>query len=100
LPFGTVRVKFGGGEGGHNGLKDITRALGTRDYVRIRCGIGRPPGRQDAADYVLRDFPPAQRGALASVIARAADAVESLLISGLAATQLAFHTDDDGGAAP
>jgi PTH1 family peptidyl-tRNA hydrolase len=100
LPFGTVRLKSGGGESGHNGLKDITRALGTRDYLRIRCGIGRPPGLQDAADYVLRDFPPAQRGALAGVIAHAADAVESLLISGLAATQVAFHTDAAGEGTP
>jgi PTH1 family peptidyl-tRNA hydrolase len=95
LPFGTVRLKSGGGEGGHNGLKDITRALGTRDYLRIRCGIERPPGREDAAAYVLRDFPAVQRVALGDFVSHAADAVESLVLHGLAATQLAFHTRDE-----
>jgi PTH1 family peptidyl-tRNA hydrolase len=96
LPLGTVRLKAGGGEGGHNGLKDITRALGTRNYMRVRCGIGRPPGRMEAADYVLRDFAPAQRGVVAGVIDRAADAVTQLVIDGLGPAQLAFHTRDDG----
>ena len=61
LPYGTIRVKFGGGEGGHNGLRSISAALGTKDYLRVRFGIGRPPGRLDPADYVLRDFSAAER---------------------------------------
>ncbi|MDR1426877.1 MAG: aminoacyl-tRNA hydrolase [Bifidobacteriaceae bacterium] len=94
LSFGTVRLKMGGGEGGHNGLKDISRSLGTKDYLRVRCGIGRPPGRMDAADYVLRDFAPAQRAALSTELDRAADAVEQLILQGLTATQLTVHTRD------
>lgn len=100
LPFGSVRLKVGGGEGGHNGLKDITRALGTRDYVRIRCGIGRPPGRMDPADYVLRDFPPIQRGILTDVVDRAASAAERLVIEGLGSAQLEFHTREPDAGAP
>src|SRR5690606_15648206 len=61
LPPTTLRLKRGGGEGGHNGLKSISGSVGTRDYVRLRVGIGRPPGRMDAADFVLRDFAPAER---------------------------------------
>ncbi len=56
LPFGVVRVKAGGGDNGHNGLRSVTSSLGTRDYARVRVGIGRPPGRMDPADFVLRDF--------------------------------------------
>ncbi|HEV2087340.1 MAG TPA: aminoacyl-tRNA hydrolase, partial [Cryptosporangiaceae bacterium] len=56
LPFGAVRLKLGGGDNGHNGLRSVTRSLGTREYLRVRVGIGRPPGRQDPADYVLKDF--------------------------------------------
>jgi PTH1 family peptidyl-tRNA hydrolase len=97
LPFGVVRLKAGGGEGGHNGVRDVTRALGTRDYVRVRLGIGRPPGRQDAADYVLRDFPAAQRAEVAALVARGADAVERLVLDGLGPAQLAFHTPDPEG---
>ncbi|MCL2465732.1 MAG: aminoacyl-tRNA hydrolase [Micrococcales bacterium] len=91
ISFADVRVKRGGGEGGHNGLKDISRALGTRDYLRVRVGIGRPPGRQDPADYVLSDFPAAQRRELGWVVDRAADAVETLVRLGLDATQRIFH---------
>ena len=61
IPFGTLRLKLGGGSGGHNGLRSITQALGTPDYYRVRFGIGRPPGRMDPAVYVLRDFPAAER---------------------------------------
>ncbi|CAI3794877.1 Peptidyl-tRNA hydrolase [Pseudarthrobacter sp. MM222] len=56
IPFNTVKIKIGGGEGGHNGLRDISKALATKDYLRVRVGVGRPPGRMDTADYVLRDF--------------------------------------------
>ncbi|UER55111.1 aminoacyl-tRNA hydrolase [Kineosporiaceae bacterium SCSIO 59966] len=92
LPFGTLRLKRGGGEGGHNGLRDISKALGTRDYVRLRCGIGRPPGRMDPADYVLRDFSPAERADLPFLLADAADAVELVVTEGLERAQLTVHT--------
>lgn len=91
LPYGTVRLKVGGGDSGHNGLKSITAALGTRDYARVRFGISRPPGRQDPADYVLRDFAAAERKTLDLELDRAADAVEMLLADGLAPAQNAFH---------
>jgi peptidyl-tRNA hydrolase, PTH1 family len=91
LPFGTVRLKLGGGDNGHNGLRSITAALGSRDYCRIRIGIGRPPGRMDPADFVLRDFSAADRKELPEVLGRAADAVKVLLARGLAAAQNEFH---------
>ena len=91
LPFGTVRLKRGGGDNGHNGLRSVTAHLGTRDYYRVRIGIGRPPGRMDPAAYVLRDFAAPERQELPLVLERAADAVETLLSSGLAAAQNAFH---------
>jgi peptidyl-tRNA hydrolase, PTH1 family len=91
LPFGTLRLKLGGGDNGHNGLRSITSALHTKDYYRARVGIGRPPGRMDPADYVLRDFSAAERTELPELLGRAADAVEMLLAQGLAATQNAFH---------
>ena len=98
LPFGTIRLKRGGGDNGHNGLRSVTAHLGTRDYYRVRIGIGRPPGRMDPAAYVLRDFSAAERKELPLVLERAADAVESLLASGLAAAQNAFHGDGPAGA--
>ncbi|MCL2423669.1 MAG: aminoacyl-tRNA hydrolase [Micrococcales bacterium] len=91
IAFADVRLKLGGGEGGHNGLKDISRALGTRDYLRVRVGIGRPPGRQDPADYVLSDFAASERRELGWVVDRAADAVETLVRCGLDACQRLFH---------
>jgi PTH1 family peptidyl-tRNA hydrolase len=91
LPFGTIRLKHGGGDGGHNGLRSVTRALGTREYNRVRVGIGRPAGRQDPADYVLSNFGPAERKELPLAIELAADAVEALLRSGLAAAQNEIH---------
>ncbi|HVK21294.1 MAG TPA: aminoacyl-tRNA hydrolase [Actinokineospora sp.] len=91
LPFGAVRLKLGGGENGHNGLRSITKSLGTKEYHRVRFGIGRPPGRMDPADYVLRDFAPAERKELAFEIDRCADAVEALVSQGLEAAQNAFH---------
>jgi PTH1 family peptidyl-tRNA hydrolase len=91
LPYGTIRVKQGGGEGGHNGLRSISAYLGTRDYLRVRFGIGRPPGRMDPADFVLRDFSAAERADLGVCLEQAADAVEMLLTDGLLATQNRLH---------
>lgn len=91
LPFGTLRLKRGGGDGGHNGLKSITTALGSKDYARVRVGIGRPPGRQDPADYVLREFSAAERKDLAVDVDRAADAVELLIAQGVEAAQNTYH---------
>ena len=82
LPYGALRIKRGGGDGGHNGLRSATAALGSNDYLRVRFGIGRPPGRQDPADYVLHDFTAAERKELAYLVDRAADAVEALLADG------------------
>lgn len=92
IEFGTVRLKCGGGEGGHNGLKDISKAFGTKDYYRIRIGVGRPPGRQSAADYVLRPFGSAERTELPIALDRASDAVELLVKSGLVAAQQDIHS--------
>jgi PTH1 family peptidyl-tRNA hydrolase len=94
LPLGTVKMKRGGGEGGNNGLKDITRALGTKDYVRVRGGVGRPPGRMDAADYVLRPFAAKERGDAEWMVGVAADAVEAIVLIGLEAAQQKFHSAD------
>jgi peptidyl-tRNA hydrolase, PTH1 family len=91
IPFADVRLKFGGGDNGHNGLRSVTSALGSRDYYRIRIGIGRPPGRMDPADYVLHDFSVAERTLLPLVVERSADAAESLLQDGLAAAQNEFN---------
>ncbi|MDQ1742356.1 MAG: peptidyl-tRNA hydrolase, family [Pseudonocardiales bacterium] len=92
LPFGALRLKRGGGEGGHNGLKSTSAALGSKDYLRVRFGIGRPPGRQDPADYVLREFAAAERKELAFLFDRAADAVEALRTKRLEPAQNAFHS--------
>ena len=93
LPFGALRLKLGGGDNGHNGLRSITQALGTRDYYRVRFGIGRPPGRMDPAVYVLRDFTAAERKDLPLFVDRCADATETLITKGLADAQNAYHTD-------
>lgn len=92
IPFADVRLKRGGGEGGHNGLRDTTKALGTKDYVRVRVGIGRPPGRMDPADFVLRDFSTVERKELPFLLDAAADAVEAVVTLGLEAAQQRFHT--------
>ena len=92
IPFGVLRLKRGGGEGGHNGLRDISKALGTRDYVRVRVGIGRPPGRMDAADFVLHDFSPAERKELPLLLSDAADAVELVVTTGLEPAQQRVHS--------
>ncbi|MEW9529013.1 aminoacyl-tRNA hydrolase [Microbispora sp. NPDC049125] len=100
VPYGALRAKAGGGDNGHNGLKSITKSLGTREYLRIRFGIGRPPGRMDPADYVLRDFATAERKDLPFLVDRAADMVESLITAGLEATQNGFHAGDLNPAKP
>ncbi|HET8971334.1 MAG TPA: aminoacyl-tRNA hydrolase [Candidatus Nanopelagicales bacterium] len=92
LPATTLRLKRGGGEGGHNGLKSISQSLGSRDYLRLRVGIGRPPGRMDPADYVLRDFSAAERAELGVTLEEAADGVRDVLSVGLEKAQTALHT--------
>ena len=92
LPFDTVRLKFGGGHGGHNGIRDIAAAIGTPDFTRVRIGIGRPPDRQPAADFVLRDFGSDERATLPNLLVDAADATELIAAEGLTAAQLKFHS--------
>jgi len=91
LPFGQVRLKRGGGEGGHNGLRSVSSALTTKDYLRTRIGIGRPPGRQDPADYVLKPFSSVERKEVPVIVEQAADAVELLLRVGLEPAQNQLH---------
>ena len=99
LPFGRIRLRYDGGDGGHNGLRSIRRSLGSGDYYRIRIGVGRPPGRIDPADYVLRDFSPRERSELPVVLERAAAAVTTLLTVGLEQAQNLYHAEDgDDGA--
>ena len=90
LPFDTVKLKSGGGHGGHNGLRDIIASRGP-DFIRVRCGVGRPPGRQDPADYVLRRFGTEERASLPNFIGDAADAVEYIVRDGLLAAQQRVH---------
>jgi PTH1 family peptidyl-tRNA hydrolase len=92
IPFDTLRLKLGGGNGGHNGIRDIAAALGTPDFLRVRVGIGRPPGRQPAADFVLRDFNSDERKLLPNILSDAADAAEQIAREGLAPAQLRWHT--------
>jgi peptidyl-tRNA hydrolase, PTH1 family len=91
IPYGAIRLKQGGGDNGHNGLRSVTKSLGSRDYLRVRFGIGRPPGRMDAAAFVLRDFSAAERKELALNVERAVDAAETLIQAGLTAAQNSFH---------
>ncbi|WIB00917.1 aminoacyl-tRNA hydrolase [Curtobacterium sp. MCBA15_012] len=91
LPFDTVRLKGSGGHGGHNGLRDIIKATGTNEFSRVRIGIGRPPGRQDPADYVLRDFSPTEKKTLPNLLADGAEAVEAIAELGLLAAQQRVH---------
>ena len=91
LSYGTLRVKLGGGDNGHNGLRSLRRSLGSGDFHRVRFGVGRPPGRQDPAEYVLRDFSAAERKDLDVHVDRTADAVESLVIEGLDRTQQQYN---------
>lgn len=91
LDPGVVRLKRGGGENGHNGLRSTTKSLGTKDYMRVRVGIGRPPGRQDPADYVLRNFNAKEREELAFTLPTAAEAVELIASHGLEIAQNQIH---------
>ena len=92
LEPGRLRLKRGGGHAGHNGLKDIDRALGSRDYLRVRIGIGRPPGRMPARDHVLRRFTPSERETMDVTLAEAAEAVVTLVTDGLEPAQNRYHT--------
>lgn len=91
LEVGALRLKRGGGTGGHRGLDDIDRALGSRDYLRVRVGVGRPPGRMAAKDHVLRRFTPAEREVIATVIEDAGEAALGLVVDGLEPTQNRYH---------
>lgn len=91
IPFDTIKMKSGGGHGGHNGVRDIAKALATPEFLRVRVGIGRPPGRQDPADWVLSPFSGDQRSQLPVLIADAADAVELVGDEGLLSAQQKFH---------
>ncbi|MGO1539577.1 MAG: aminoacyl-tRNA hydrolase [Leucobacter sp.] len=91
LPFDSIKLKQGGGHGGHNGLRDITKALDTPDFLRVRVGIGRPSGQQNPADYVLRPFASSELPELGVLVEDAADATELLATDGLVAAQQRFH---------
>jgi PTH1 family peptidyl-tRNA hydrolase len=91
LDFGVLRLKQGGGDNGHNGLRSITRFLGGPGYLRVRVGIGRPPGRMDPADFVLKDFTAVERKELGVVLERAADACEALVEDGLEKAQNTYN---------
>ena len=92
IPFGTMRVKLGGGDNGHNGLKAMRSSLGTGDFHRVRIGVGRPPGRQEVADFLLSDYTAAERKEVPLQVVLAADAVETLLTEGLERTQQKFNS--------
>ncbi|WP_330175395.1 aminoacyl-tRNA hydrolase [Streptomyces sp. NBC_01498] len=91
IDYGTLRLKLGGGDNGHNGLKSMTKSMGP-DYHRVRFGIGRPPGRMQVADFVLKDFSSVERKELDFFVDRAADAVESLVTEGLERAQGAYNS--------
>ncbi|MBB3158757.1 PTH1 family peptidyl-tRNA hydrolase [Microbacterium proteolyticum] len=91
IPYDTIKLKTGGGHGGHNGVRDIAKALGTADFPRVRVGIGRPVGRQDPADWVLDPFSATERRTLPILVSDAADAVELLADEGLVSAQQRFH---------
>jgi PTH1 family peptidyl-tRNA hydrolase len=93
LPYGQVRAKRGGGEGGHNGLRSMSKSLGTKEYARVRFGVGRPPGRQDPADFVLSDFTAAERKELEFLVDRAADVAEAVVLEGVEWAQNKYHGD-------
>lgn len=93
IPFDSIKLKIGGGEGGHNGLRDISKALGTKNYYRVRTGIGRPPGQMQTADFVLKPFNTAEKKDLPFLISNAADATEMLIKEGLLVAQQRFHAN-------
>ena len=92
IDFDVIRLKSNGGHGGHNGLRDIIAAIGTNEFNRVRIGIGRPPGRQDAADFVLSNFNSSEREILPHVLAHATDAVETIAEEGILAAQQRFNS--------
>ena len=92
IPAEDVRIKFGGGHAGHNGLRDIISALGTNAYIRVRVGIGRPPGSMDTADFVLKNFSSTEKKELPTTLEISADAAEAIVKDGLAAAQQRFHS--------
>jgi len=92
IPFDTVRLKQGGGHGGHNGVRDVSKALDGGGFTRVRVGIGRPPGRQDSADFVLKEFSASERQSVPNLVSDAADAVEAIVEHGLVAAQQRFHS--------
>lgn len=92
IPFDTIKLKSGGGHGGHNGVRDIASALRSPEFARVRVGVGRPPGRTEAADHVLSPFTAAERSVLPSLISDAADAVELVTTDGLLAAQQRYHS--------
>jgi len=92
IPFDSIRLKRGGGHGGHNGVRDIARAIGSAEFLRVRAGIGRPPGRQDPADWVLGSFGTVEQKSLPIFLSDAADAVEQLIDEGLVAAQQKHHS--------
>lgn len=96
IDFAAIRIKKGGGDGGHNGLKSIRKAVGTGDYFRVRLGIGRPPGRQAPADFVLQPFSSSERHELPGFLDRASSAVETLVRRGLEVAQNEFNRTASG----
>lgn len=91
IPAGTLRIKLGGGPGGHNGLKSLQQALRSPDFLRVRIGIGRPPGRQDPSDFVLEPTPKRMEADVAILVDHAADAVRAVIAEGLEAAQDRFN---------
>lgn len=91
IDFGRIRLKVGGGEGGHNGLRSVASALGTKDFQRVRIGVGRPPGRKDPAAFVLEAFSAAERAEVPTICEQAADATELLIAQGLEPAQNTVH---------
>lgn len=92
FPFGTIRLKFGGGDGGHNGIKSLRKSFASGDFYRVRVGIGRPPGQMDPSSYVLKDFSATQRKELPLIVETAADAVEAIIVDTLPIAQNRFHS--------
>ena len=92
IPADSVKIKFGGGHAGHNGLRDIISALNTNDFVRVRVGIGRPPGQMETADFVLKNFTSTELKSLPVTLEIAADAAEAIITKGLTAAQQEFHS--------
>ena len=95
IPSATFRLKIGGGHGGHNGLRDIISAIDSMDFIRVRLGIGRPPGSMDAADFVLKNFSANESTEIRTTLEIAADAVEEIASSGLTSAQDKFHSPAD-----